>query len=101
MGILLLSSGLIHTDLTCADLSTRFKLVAISCTAGLELARLADFPEDVLVEAHRVSAKLTELEARKKEDSKFNKVAVRRKAMLRVTTIFFLSSFLYHHGSRN
>ncbi|KAI0089898.1 muts domain V-domain-containing protein [Irpex rosettiformis] len=51
---------------------------------GLDLARLADLPEDVLIEARRVSEKLTEIEERKKEESKFNKVAVRRKAMLRL-----------------
>ncbi|KAI0809119.1 muts domain V-domain-containing protein [Irpex lacteus] len=51
---------------------------------GLDLARLADLPEDVLTEARRVSEKLTALEEKKKEDSKSNKVAVRRKAMLRL-----------------
>lgn len=53
------------------------------CT-GLDLARLADLPEDVIAEARRVSDKLTELEARKHEDSKSNKIAIRRKALLRV-----------------
>lgn len=53
------------------------------CT-GLDLARLADLPDDVITEARRVSDKLTELEARKNEDSKSNKIAIRRKALLRV-----------------
>ncbi|KAI0344201.1 hypothetical protein BDW22DRAFT_1412762 [Trametopsis cervina] len=51
---------------------------------GLELARLADLPAEVLTEARTVSLKLTELEERKKEESKFNKVAIRRKALLRL-----------------
>ncbi len=50
----------------------------------MDLARLADLPDDVLVEARRVSEKLTELEKRKEEESKTNKIAVRRKALLRV-----------------
>ena len=58
-------------------------LVTDSST-GLDLARLADLPDDVLAEARRVSEKLTELEERKKEESKTNKVAIRRKALLRV-----------------
>ncbi|KIP02571.1 hypothetical protein PHLGIDRAFT_26530 [Phlebiopsis gigantea 11061_1 CR5-6] len=53
---------------------------------GLDLARLADLPEDVIAEARRVSDKLTELEARKHEDSKSNKIAIRRKALLRLKT---------------
>ncbi|KAJ3551161.1 hypothetical protein NM688_g4876 [Phlebia brevispora] len=44
---------------------------------GLDLARLADFPDDVLTEARRVSQKLTELEKRKEEDSKTSKIALR------------------------
>lgn len=53
--------------------------------AGLELARLADLPEDVIVEAQRVADKLSELEEREHRESHTNKIAVRRKALLRVT----------------
>ncbi|KAI0075934.1 hypothetical protein K474DRAFT_1645947 [Panus rudis PR-1116 ss-1] len=53
---------------------------------GLDLARLADLPENVLVEARRVAEKLTELEARKNEESKTTKIAIRRKALLRLRT---------------
>lgn len=52
---------------------------------GLELARLADLPEDVIVEAQRVADKLSELEEREHRESHTNKIAVRRKALLRVT----------------
>lgn len=51
---------------------------------GLDLARLADLPDDVLVEARRVSEKLTELEERKVAESQSNKISLRRKALLRV-----------------
>lgn len=51
---------------------------------GLDLARLADLPDDVLTEAKRVSERLMELEERKNEESKTNKLAVRRRALLRV-----------------
>ena len=61
--------------------------------SGLDLARLADLPEDVLNEARRVSEKLVELEAQKNEESKSNKVAIRRKALLRVTHLFLYCWF--------
>lgn len=44
----------------------------------------------MLIEARRVSEKLAELEARENEESKSNKVAVRRKALLRVKLSFGL-----------
>jgi hypothetical protein len=40
-----------------------------------------------LIEARRVSEKLVELEAQKNEESKSSKVAVRRKALLRVKPV--------------
>ena len=52
---------------------------------GLELARLADLPEDVLIEAQRVADNLTQLKEREERESQTNKIAVRRKALLRVT----------------
>lgn len=51
----------------------------------MELARLADLPEDVIAEAQRVADKLSELEEREHRESHTNKIAVRRKALLRVT----------------
>ena len=74
-------------------LSTLIHLSASSdICLGLDLARLADLPDDVLVEARRVAERLDELEERKKEESKTNKVAIRRKALLRVN--FSSSNFL-------
>ena len=60
------------------------QLTPKSIPPGLDLASLADLPNDVLAEARRVSEKLVELEARKNEESKSNRVAIRRKALLRV-----------------
>ncbi|KAL5534740.1 hypothetical protein ACEPAG_1204 [Sanghuangporus baumii] len=53
---------------------------------GLELARLADLRDDILVEAGRISLRLSELEQSRKEISEGNQVAHRRKAMLRLRT---------------
>ena len=52
---------------------------------GLELARLADLPEDVLTEAHRVANRLTELEENRKQSGEDNQITIRRKALLRVS----------------
>ncbi|KAK0475108.1 muts domain V-domain-containing protein, partial [Armillaria novae-zelandiae] len=53
---------------------------------GLELARLADLPSDVLTEAKRVSSNLSALHARNEEDSESTQVTTRRKALLRLRT---------------
>ncbi|KAJ7153512.1 muts domain V-domain-containing protein [Mycena crocata] len=53
---------------------------------GLELARLADLPNDVLVEGKRVAKNLAALHARHEEDSESSKIAIRRKALLRLRT---------------
>ncbi|KIM39112.1 hypothetical protein M413DRAFT_419584 [Hebeloma cylindrosporum] len=53
---------------------------------GLELARLADLPPDVLVEGKRVAESLTALETRHEESSQSHKIAIRRKALLRLRT---------------
>ncbi len=55
--------------------------------AGLELARLADLPEDVLTESKRVAENLATLHARNEANSKSNQTAIRRKALLRVRFI--------------
>lgn len=59
--------------------------------AGLDLARLADLPEDVVTEGRRVAINLTELEEREQRESHTSKIATRRKALLRV---IFLSAVL-------
>ncbi|KAJ3808136.1 muts domain V-domain-containing protein [Lentinula aff. lateritia] len=53
---------------------------------GLELARLADLPIDVLTEATRVSKHLTELQTRHQAQSDSSKIAMRRKALLKLRT---------------
>ena len=42
-----------------------------------------------MTEARSVAEKLTELEARKREESKTSKIAIRRKALIRVICVFF------------
>lgn len=54
---------------------------------GLELARLADLPTDVLTEAKRVAEKLEALQSKDEEESESSKIALRRKALLRVTFV--------------
>ena len=44
---------------------------------GLEIARLADLPSDVLVEARRVSHRLAELEEAQHAESEASRVAAR------------------------
>jgi DNA mismatch repair protein MSH4 len=58
--------------------------------SGIELARLADLPADVLTEAKRVAEKLASLHARGEESSVSHNIAVRRKALLRVILIYSL-----------
>lgn len=48
------------------------------------MARLADLPQDVMVEGRRVAEHLAALEARREEQSQTSKIAVRRKALLRL-----------------
>jgi hypothetical protein len=69
-------------------------MYARSYVAGLELARLADLPADVLVESRRVSETLAELHARQQEDSESSKIALRRKALLRVIPFFIYFFFI-------
>ncbi|KAG5643810.1 hypothetical protein DXG03_009585 [Asterophora parasitica] len=53
---------------------------------GLELARLADLPEDVLTEGKRVAETLAALHARHEAESESSQAATRRKALLRLRT---------------
>ena len=52
---------------------------------GLELARLADLPSDILQEGQRVAAKLAELQKKQEEESEGSQIALRRKVLLRVS----------------
>ena len=54
---------------------------------GLELARLADLPADVLAEGKRIAVKLDALDAQQMERSRTTRIAERRKALLRVLDI--------------
>lgn len=56
----------------------------ITASVGLELARLADLPDDVLKEGRWVAEDLHHLQNRQEEDSRTNKVTIRRRALLRV-----------------
>lgn len=51
---------------------------------GLELARLADLPEDILTEGRKMAEKLTALHAKRQGESESGKISARRKALLRV-----------------
>jgi len=53
---------------------------------GLELAKLADLPDDVMVEARRVANNLARIEAEKQASSKTSQVVARRKALLTLRT---------------
>ncbi|KIL62206.1 hypothetical protein M378DRAFT_187403 [Amanita muscaria Koide BX008] len=53
---------------------------------GLELARLADLPEDVLVEGREVAEKLAALHTRQQKESESGKISARRRVLLRVRT---------------
>ncbi|THH14058.1 hypothetical protein EW146_g6239 [Bondarzewia mesenterica] len=53
---------------------------------GIEIARLADLPNDALSEARSVAVRLAGLEAQQREESQSTKVAARRKALLRLRT---------------
>ena len=62
---------------------------------GIDLARLADLPLDVLVESRRVAERLTVLQTRQEESSESRKIAIRRKALLRVILSSVTSSCVY------
>jgi DNA mismatch repair protein MSH4 len=53
---------------------------------GLELARLADLPVDVLREGQRVAETLDALQKRQEEESEGSQIAMRRKVLLRLRT---------------
>ncbi|KAG0703501.1 muts domain V-domain-containing protein [Suillus ampliporus] len=51
---------------------------------GLELAKLADLPDDVVTEARRVSDIITERNLRCEEESRINILTIRRRALLKL-----------------
>ncbi|OJA13483.1 hypothetical protein AZE42_04411 [Rhizopogon vesiculosus] len=51
---------------------------------GLELAKLADLPDDMIAEANRVSEIITEKNARCEEESRINILTIRRRALLKL-----------------
>jgi DNA mismatch repair protein MSH4 len=55
---------------------------------GIELARLADLPLDVLEESGRTAAALTALQAKNEAKSESIKIMRRRKALLRARGYF-------------
>lgn len=61
------------------------RLSLLTGAAGLELARLADLPSDILQEGHRVAEKLAELQKKQEEESEGSQIALRRKVLLRVS----------------
>lgn len=50
----------------------------------MELAKLADLPDDVLTEARRVSGIITESNLRCEEESRINILTLRRRALLKL-----------------
>ena len=62
---------------------------------GIDLARLADLPSDVLVEGRRVAESLAILQKNHEESSESRKIANRRKALLRVIPSSVTSSWVY------
>ncbi|KAG6810573.1 hypothetical protein H0H92_011299 [Tricholoma furcatifolium] len=53
---------------------------------GLELARLADLPQDILVEARSTAEALAALHAKHEEASESSQAAMKRKALIRLRT---------------
>jgi hypothetical protein len=66
--------------------------IIIGLMIGIDLARLADLPSDVLVEGRRVADRLAALQTSHEESSESRMFAVRRKALLRVIS-FSVTSF--------
>jgi hypothetical protein len=66
--------------------------IPTSDSLGLQLARLADLPEDVLTEAARVTTLLEEQHSVNKASSEAGRIAQRRRIFLRVImTLYCLS----------
>jgi hypothetical protein len=76
-------------------------LSIITGMTGIDLARLADLPLDVLVESRRVAERLADLQTSHEESSESRKIAIRRKALLRVIPSSVASSCVYSCNSPN
>lgn len=63
-----------------------------SNSIGLELARLADLPSDVIEEARRISNALADLHARREKESETSITAMRRRAVLKVRIAYSIST---------
>jgi hypothetical protein len=70
-------------------------LSIITGLTGIDLARLADLPLDVLVESRRVAERLALLQTSQEESSESRKIAIRRKALLRVIPSSVTSSCVF------
>ena len=70
-------------------------LSIITGLKGIDLARLADLPSDVLAESRRVAERLADLQKSHEESSESRKIANRRKALLRVIPSSVTSSCVY------
>ena len=64
---------------------------------GLELARLADLPSDVIEEGRRVANALADLHARSEEESQTTIMATRRRAVVKVRLAPVIPCFQTSH----
>lgn len=71
------------------------RLTLLKLIIGLQLARLADLPRDVLTHAGEIARGLSDESARRHESSESYKVARRRKTVLRVCDIWHRSVSLF------
>ncbi|KAH9036606.1 muts domain V-domain-containing protein [Lactarius pseudohatsudake] len=69
-----------------SNIGMTFTYKYLVLTIRLQLARLADFPKDVLTEAEKVAHRLDERSTQGNENSESSKVARRRKAVLKLRT---------------
>lgn len=74
-------------------LDSRIILTLSFNSIGLELAKLADLPDDVMSTSRKVAETLSNIEAQKQASSKVTQVVKRRKAILSVQ-IFTSSPFV-------
>ena len=60
--------------------------------AGLQLARLADLPHDVVEEGKKVATALADLHAQQERQSESNVLAIHRRAVLKVCCVAMVTS---------
>jgi DNA mismatch repair protein MSH4 len=61
---------------------------------GIDIAKLADLPDDVLVEAQRVATRLSDLHERERGASSSQQLAERRKVLLRASLPHAISAMM-------